>query len=161
MRAEAAADNRAYSIRHAQVEDATELARLCAQLGYPAEAAQVEARLERMLDLPTHAVFVLAGDEGLAGFVAIEHRLSLEAGERGELVALVVDAAARGQGCGRSLVSAAELWALRRGLPEVLVRSNVLRDAAHPFYERLGYARTKTQHAYARPLGAAWPPDPA
>jgi predicted N-acetyltransferase YhbS len=33
------------------------------------------------------------------------------------------------------------------------VRSNVVRSGSHPFYERLGYARSKTQHAYRKALG--------
>jgi hypothetical protein len=33
------------------------------------------------------------------------------------------------------------------------VRSNVTRTESHPFYERLGYARVKTQHAYRKRLG--------
>jgi hypothetical protein len=30
------------------------------------------------------------------------------------------------------------------------VRSNVVRAESHQFYERLGYARVKTQHAYRK-----------
>jgi hypothetical protein len=32
------------------------------------------------------------------------------------------------------------------------VRSNVVRAESHPFYERLGYVRSKTQHAYRKHL---------
>ena len=32
------------------------------------------------------------------------------------------------------------------------VRSNVVRHESHPFYERVGYERTKTQHAYRKRL---------
>jgi GNAT superfamily N-acetyltransferase len=65
---------------------------------------------------------------------------------------LVVDADARRSGAGRSLVAAAERWGAARGLPQIAVRSNVVRAEAHPFYERLGYERWKTQHAYRKPL---------
>ena len=37
---------------------------------------------------------------------------------------------------------------LERGLENVSVRSNVVRLESHPFYERAGYVRVKTQHAY-------------
>jgi hypothetical protein len=37
-------------------------------------------------------------------------------------------------------------------MPELFLRSNVLRAEAHPFYEQLGFLRTKTQHAYVKPL---------
>ena len=35
----------------------------------------------------------------------------------------------------------------------IVVRSNVVRPESHPFYEKIGYERKKTQHVYARSLG--------
>jgi hypothetical protein len=32
------------------------------------------------------------------------------------------------------------------------VRSNVVRERAHTFYERLGYGRVKAQQVYEKPL---------
>jgi hypothetical protein len=51
------------------------------------------------------------------------------------------------------LLAAVEAWALSRRLPEVSVRSNVLRESSHPFYEKHGYRRVKTQHAYRKAVG--------
>jgi hypothetical protein len=45
-----------------------------------------------------------------------------------------------------------EAWPARRGLKSVSLRSNIVRDEAHTFYERLGYERVKTQHAYRKHL---------
>jgi GNAT superfamily N-acetyltransferase len=144
----------AHGIRTATIADAAEIARLSAQLGYPAPAGVFAARLQRLLDSPLHAVLVAASaaDHRLAGFIALEQRLTLELGERVEIVGLVVDAAARRGGIGRLLVTAAEGWTGDRGLDEVFLRSNVVRPEAHPFYEGLGYIRTKTQHAYRKRL---------
>lgn len=140
-------------IRSAAIADALEVARLSAQLGYPADAAVFAQRLAALLDSPKHAVLVAdAGDAGLHGFVGVEHRLMLEMGERVEIVGLVVDAVARGGGVGRALVTAAEHWARARGIDEVFVRSNVVRPESHPFYERIGYLRSKTQHVYRKRL---------
>jgi hypothetical protein len=47
----------------------------------------------------------------------------------------------------------AERWTQQLGLRAICVRSNVLRDASHPFYEQLGYVRRKTQHVYLKSLG--------
>ena len=55
---------------------------------------------------------------------------------------------------GRLLVTAVEQWAWERGLDQMAVRSNVTRSESHPFYERLGYVRAKTQHAYRKRLAA-------
>ena len=64
----------------------------------------------------------------------------------------MVDEEHRGRGAGRALVGAVEAWAGARGLPLMTVRSNVVRAESHPFYERLGYVRSKTQHAYRKHL---------
>ena len=79
----------------------------------------------------------------------------LEAERRCEILGLVVDAAHRGRGAGSRLVHAVEQWAASRGLELVAVRSNVSRLESHPFYERLGYVRVKTQHAYRKRLDRA------
>jgi len=39
-----------------------------------------------------------------------------------------------------------------QGLGDIAVRSNVARIESHPFYDRLGYRRVKTQHAYRKRL---------
>jgi hypothetical protein len=46
-------------------------------------------------------------------------------------------------------------WVIAQGLDTIVVRSNVARAESHPFYERLGYTRTKTQHAYVKMLSTA------
>jgi GNAT superfamily N-acetyltransferase len=79
----------------------------------------------------------------------------LEAGARCELLGLVVDSGHRREGVGQRLVAAVERWAEERGLGEISVRSNVVRVESHPFYERLGYRRVKTQHVYRKPIRGA------
>lgn len=115
----------------------------------------MDARLRAILPLPRHRVMVGQTERGgLLGWIAVERRLTLESGERIEIVGLVVDAAVRGTGVGRALVADAEQWALAQGFDAIGVRSNVAREGSHPFYESLGYLRTKTQHAYRKALGS-------
>lgn len=140
-------------IRAASIADAAEIARLSAQLGYPADVAVFADRLERLLARPTHALLVCDGGDGrLAGFVGLEQRLTVESGDRAEIVGLVVDARVRRGGTGRRLVAAAEDWARARGIDELFLRSNVARQEAHAFYPALGFERSKTQHVYRKPL---------
>lgn len=141
-------------IRPATAPDAAEIARLSTELGYPASAGDVASRLVELLPSSSHFIAVAEDEAGLVGWVAAERRLLLESGERVELVGLIVDERARRGGIGRSLVDAAEQWALGRGLAVISVRSNIARAESHPFYERLGYRRTKTQHAYSKRLPA-------
>ena len=143
------------ALRPACIEDAAEIARLAGELGYPVEAAAMDARLRAILPLQQHRIAAAQGEHGrLLGWIAVERRLTLESGERIEIVGLVVDAAARGSGVGRALVADAERWAREQGFDAIAVRSNVTRAESHPFYERLDYVRVKTQHAYRKPLVA-------
>lgn len=141
------------TIRKAVESDAIEIARLSAQLGYPAEIEAFVQRLEFLLHSPKHSVLVAAGDDGhLQGFVGVEHRVMIEMGERVEIVGLVVDAQARRTGVGRALVAAAEQWARDAGVKEIFLGSNVVRPEAHVFYPSLGYTVVKTQHSYLKRL---------
>ena len=139
-------------LRRARVEDAAEVARLAGQLGYATPIEAMHERLAVLASHPDHCITVAECDGHVLGWIAVERRRTLESGERVEIVGLVVDAQCRGSGVGRLLVQAAEQWAHRLGFDSILVRSNVLRDASHPFYERMGYVRRKTQHVYVKTL---------
>ena len=143
-----------FHLRNARVDDAAKIARLADELGYPATSMEIAARLAVLLPQAHHHVMVAEGDGTLFGWIAVERRLTLESGERIEIVGLVVATTTKRGGIGRALVTDAERWALGQGFDSITVRSNVTRTESHPFYERLGYVRCKTQHAYSRSLGA-------
>ena len=146
------------AVRPPRVTDAERLAVLSAELGYPVSAAAVAERLPALLRRADHFLRVAESPSGDAmGWIHAEQRQVLEAGEWCEIVGLVVGSTYRGWGVGRALVDAVEAWARQRGLLTVKVRSNVTREESHPFYERLGYRRIKTQHVYLKPAGAADP----
>ena len=138
-------------IRKAKVSDADRLAELSEMLGYPVEPEAIRRRLERLSAKPDHVVLVAEVSPHLVvGWIhAAEHDI-LEVGNFCEILGLVVAADQRGGGVGRRLLEQAEHWALGRGLEEVSVRSNITRTESHPFYERLGFVRAKTQHAYRK-----------
>lgn len=142
-----------YSIIPAQETDAAEIARLSLELDYQTTVDKSRAALKQMLGLPSYFIVVASAGAGqLLGWAVAERRLSLESGESVELTGLVVTTSARQLGVGRALVAAAEHWALQNGFSSIRVRSNITRTESHPFYERLGFERTKTQHAYKKPL---------
>jgi GNAT superfamily N-acetyltransferase len=137
-------------MRLARIDDAAEMARLAGELGYPMSITERARRLGVLLPNDLHYVAVAAKDDHLLGWVHVEHRFSLEGGDRAEVMGLVVDSSARRHGLGRELVDVAENWARTRGLAAVTVRSNAARELSHPFYEALGYSREKTQHVYRK-----------
>ncbi len=141
------------TIRRAAGQDAPRLAELSGVLGYPAAAAELGVRLERLLASSQDIVLVAESATGkTVGWLHGAEQELLESGRRCEILGLVIDPEHRGQGIGRRLVAAVEAWARARDLKQMTVRSNVVRTESHPFYERLGYARAKTQHAYRKRL---------
>jgi ribosomal protein S18 acetylase RimI-like enzyme len=129
-------------IRDARPVDAPALAALLGELGFPAPANTIAARLNSMFDAE-EVVLVAARDEVLLGLATVHvtpvlHRPT----PVGRLTALVVTERARRQGVGRALVGAAERLLAARGCDLVEVTSNQRLTGAHSFYERLGYEAT-------------------
>jgi len=140
------------TIRKAQLADANRMAELSGTLGYPVSAQTMEQRLTRVLKLETHSVFVAERNGHVVGWTHGAEQEMLELGCRCEIWGLVVAENERGRGVGRRLIEAVEKWARDRGLENMSVRSNIVRPESHPFYERIGYTRYKTQHAYRKQL---------
>lgn len=88
----------------------------------------------------------------IAGFAQFIHQRLIESDPRVEVAALVVDESLRGHGVGRVLLAHGERWARERDCSSVNLRSNVIRAAAHAFYERAGYHHYKTQKAFRKEL---------
>src|SRR6266404_1814709 len=139
-------------IRRAKITDAAGVAELSGILGYPVDAETMKGRLEQLGGREEHVVFVAEANGKLAGWTHAAEQEILEVGRVWEIWGLVVAAGQRGRGVGRHLIEAVEQWARGRGLDQVSVRSNVARIESHPFYEKLGYTRLKTQHAYRKRL---------
>jgi GNAT superfamily N-acetyltransferase/heme-degrading monooxygenase HmoA len=141
------------SIRPATSADAAAIAALSGQLGYPSTEEEIRTRLEILEAGGSTSVLVAESDGRIDGWIAVRFDLSLETGAFAEIAGLVVDEAARGKGIGASLVEAAEEWAKERGHTRIRVRSNVVREAAHRFYERLGYLPKKKQQVFDKEIG--------
>ena len=142
-------------IRPVDVADAEAVAALSAELGYPVSVAAMEARIRSYALLTDRVVFVACRDGIVIGWidVGIVHHLQVE--PNGEIGGLVVSHACRSSGIGAKLVSRAEEWVKERGVTRVVVRSNITREAAHRFYLREGYERTKTSAVFSKTLAAA------
>jgi len=138
------------AIRPAEPEDAERVAELSRQLGYPATAAVMRARLASVAADPAQSILV-AGRPA-AAFIHLRVVESLTSPRETEIEALVVDEAARSRGLGKRLIAATIEFARQRGCAAVRVRSQVKRERAHAFYEREGFARVKTQHVFTRSL---------
>lgn len=142
-------------VREVTPDDASAVAGLSAELGYPVSAAAMKQRIESLLHRPDHVIYVACLSGRVIGWIDVELAHHLAADPRAEIAGLVVSAEARRRGIGRRLVARAEQWAMERGLTVMLVRSRITRDDAHRFYLREGYERTKTSAVFSKELG--WP----
>jgi len=142
-------------IRKARRSDAERIAQLSGELGYPATAGQIATRLRQLKPASKHAVFVAECSDatvGLVGWLHVSVSHLLESDIRAEVNGLIVAEGQRSAGAGAKLLEAAEEWARRHGCLGMSVRSNVVRERAHGFYERNGYEHYKTQKAFRKPL---------
>ena len=139
--------------RRARGSDARRLAELSGQLGYPTTAVEITKRMRRLKPASQNALFVAeSADAGVVGWAYVSVTNLVEVGTRAELNGLIVGEGQRSLGVGARLLEAAEDWARKRGCPSMSVRSNVIRERAHKFYERRGYEHYKTQKAFRKPL---------
>jgi GNAT superfamily N-acetyltransferase len=129
-------------VRTATAADAAAMARLLGELGYPADADAMPARLAAV-ELAGGCTFIVTHDERVVGLssVATLSVLHVDAPVC-YITALVAAPEARGQGVGRLLVSAAEQWARAHGCIRLSVTSAEHRADAHAFYPRCGLPYT-------------------
>jgi GNAT superfamily N-acetyltransferase len=140
------------TVRPATADDAPALAGLCMQLGYPSTAGQVADRLAGILPRPDHAVFLAEIEGQAAGWIHVYVCRMLEVEPFLEVGGIVVDGTRRGLGVGRALMAEGERWSRERGVLEVRLRSNVLREEAHRFYESQDYTNVKTSFTFYKRL---------
>ncbi len=140
-------------VREPRAADHARIAELAGQLMYASSAGDIAKRLEDMQPSKEHAVFVaeLTGGE-IAGWIAVFVYRTVEADARAEISGLVVDERYRSQAIGRRLLERAERWAREQGCRAIGLRSNVIRERAHAFYERHGYQHLKTQKSFRKDL---------
>ena len=144
---------RALKIRPAKSGDAGPLAVLAGELGYPTASEEMKARLRAIKPSADDAIFVAQTPTGeVIGWIHVSVTRLLEVPLRAEVNGLVVGEAYRSSGAGARLLDEAEAWARKRKCVSMSVRSNVMRDRAHKFYERQGYEHYKTQKAFRKQL---------
>jgi GNAT superfamily N-acetyltransferase len=140
-------------IRSARPDDYARMAELAGQLTYESSADDIARRIRGMNGSPEHAVFVAESAEGgVLGWIGLCVLHMVEADARVEVSGLVVDERTRSKGVGRLLLDRGEEWAREKGCPQIGLRTNVIRERAHAFYERQGYKHVKTQKTYRKNL---------
>src|SRR6266849_1020245 len=136
-------------IRRAKNSDAARIAVLSIELGYPATPSDMKSRLSRLKPASDNAVFVAEnGQREVVGWLHVSVTRLLEVPLRAEVNGLIVSEAHRSKGAGAELLEAGVRWARSKKCAGMSVRSNVIRERAHKFYERHGFEHYKTQKAF-------------
>ncbi|HUF24283.1 MAG TPA: GNAT family N-acetyltransferase [Vicinamibacterales bacterium] len=132
-------------LRKVKPEDAAVVAELCGQLGYPASAEDIEARLDAIGSRPDHRLIGAELDGKLIGWAHVHADWALDHGFEADLLGLVVHEEQRGLGIGRALIGEAAEWAVKHHCTRMRVRTNVIRMRAGDFYRRAGFKEVKRQ----------------
>ena len=115
---------------------------LLSDLGYPTTSDRARRQLRKGTAAGSDVIVAESRDAGVLGLASLQVAYCFAEDERHcELTALVVRPDVRRQGLGRELVNAVERRATDAGCTSVHLRSGLQpeRDAAHCFYEQLGY----------------------
>jgi GNAT superfamily N-acetyltransferase len=140
-------------IRRAQIEDHDCIVALYAQLGYIVSKAEMRDRIRALIQIPSEIIYVADKPDAPAiGCIHAGLCRTLSEGEYLRVYGLVVDAEYRGQHIGQLLMEAAEEWARGLGCKLVWIRSNIIREDAHRFYDRIGYEKIKTSYTLEKVL---------
>jgi ribosomal protein S18 acetylase RimI-like enzyme len=130
------------SIRAAGKADAAALAQLMTELGYPTRSSEMEMRLESILNDSKYRTFVAVKNGEVCGMIGTCALYSHEHNSPGgRILALVVSEAVRGSGVGKELIQVAENDFINRNITRIALNTRFQREAAHQFYERLGYVK--------------------
>ena len=141
------------AVRLADPEDAEQIAPLCHQLGYPVSTQEARERIQQIRGKTGHVLYVAELNDGrLAGWVHAHMHPLVVADLRAEIGGIVVDESCRACGIGRLLMQHVEAWARSHGCGAVYLRSNIVREGAHTFYEKIGYDKIKTSLTFRKPL---------
>jgi GNAT superfamily N-acetyltransferase len=141
------------SIRAATVVDAESIAALAGELSYPTTTAEMTERLAALAASQGDAVFVAISDRVVVGWIHVAATTGVQSAPFAEIRGMVVSEALRSRGIGAALVEAGEDWAGARGLTRIRVRSNLVRERTHAFYEGRGYTPAKSQKVFDKAVG--------
>jgi GNAT superfamily N-acetyltransferase len=111
------------------------------------ELSVAEQIWERMAHYPAYAVYVVEREQQIIGTLAllVLDNLGHRGAPLGIVENVVVDSAYRGEGIGKAMMHWAMAQCRAAGCYKLMLSSNLNREAAHRFYEELGFDK----HGYS------------
>ncbi|MEY2340521.1 N-acetyltransferase family protein [Acidithiobacillus sp. IBUN Pt1247-S3] len=138
-------------IRPAQTDDLPAILQLYAQPGMDdgsvLELAEAEEIIARIAHYPNYRIFVAVDHDTVIGSYAllIMDNLAHRGTPSAIVEDVVVDPQRQGLGIGKQMMAHAMEMAREAGCYKLMLSSNAKREAAHAFYESIGFSR----HGYS------------
>jgi GNAT superfamily N-acetyltransferase len=127
-------------VRQAELGDASDVARLLGELGYPCSRDEAAERIAVVRHDPRQHLLLAEIDGDACGLISLYTLYSVVHGhELGRITGLVVCPEEQGKGVGRRLLREVESICRRYGVRRIEVTSNASRTEAHAFYRQCGY----------------------
>jgi GNAT superfamily N-acetyltransferase len=140
------------SVRRLTVQDASSVAELSSQLGYPSSSEDLRQRLEQILRSSERIALGAVLNGQLVGWIDASVERHLQSPESVVIGGLVIRDQMRGFGIGKRLCDEIEQWTRSKSIQLLRVRSQVIREDAHRFYLREGYRKAKTSLVFEKAL---------
>ncbi|MDQ0116275.1 GNAT family N-acetyltransferase [Paenibacillus harenae] len=140
-------------IRGYRPEDMEAMAALMLDLGYPTNAEQMKARLERLGEVNENETLVATIEDKVVGMIGFRKMYYYEAdGFVVHINVLVTKNEYQGQGVGKQLIAYTEQRAKEQGANSLYLTSGMKpeRERAHAFYRNLGFQTTG--YRFVKPL---------
>jgi N-acetylglutamate synthase-like GNAT family acetyltransferase len=142
------------TIRSAQKEDCSGINQLTNQLGYSSSFEKICEIMDLVLDHTDHQVYIAEKDNSIIGYIHLIQSIRIGSSPFVEIAAFIIDESARSIGVGSSLIKETENWASGLGLKDIRIRSNIIRQEAHKFFQNRGFQNIKTQEVFLKHIPA-------
>lgn len=139
-------------IREAAESDCDSINELSEYLGYgPVTNETARVWIHELLNADNDKLLIFESDVGNIGWIHASVTYRVASPPFIEISGLVVAPEFRRKGVGTELVKSVEAWANSLKL-KVRVRSNLIREETHGFFESLGFIKSKSQHVFEKSL---------
>jgi N-acetylglutamate synthase-like GNAT family acetyltransferase len=106
--------------------------------------------MEVVLAHNDHQVYVAEKENKIVGYIHLIHSMRIGSSPFVEIAAFIIDESSRSLGVGSSLIKETEAWATELGLKDIRIRSNIIRQEAHNFFQKRGFQNIKTQEVFLK-----------
>ena len=138
------------TVRPAQKEDCSEITHLTNQLGYPSTLEKICEIMDLVLAHNDHQVFIAEKENTIVGYIHLIQSMRIGSNPFVEIAAFIIDESLRSIGVGSSLIRESERWTSGLGIKDIRIRSNIIRQEAHNFFQKRGFQNIKTQEVFLK-----------